>query len=345
MNKLGDLSQKKIQLDKLKKLKPLPKETIESLEEWFKIELTYSSNAIEGNTLSRQETAEVIERGPNAVISGKPLKDLLEARNHAEALEYVMQLSKKLKGHQNTREDDIKAIHKIILRGIDDEQAGVYRQSDVFMRGSDVEFPSPKEIPSLMKNFIGWLQNQQENHPVRIAADAHFKFVSIHPFIDGNGRTTRLLMNLILNLNGYPMAIIRNEEKANYLSTFDSVRKENNMQPFYDLIEAAVERSLDAYINASLGKPVMPGLLGEATEITDHKLLKIGQLAKAANETIPTIRWWTKEGLLKVAKYTDGGLFQFDPSQIDQAKEIRYLQDKQRLTLDEIKQKYRVKKK
>lgn len=336
MNKLDELTQKKTQLNKLK---PSSKESVESLEEWFKVELTYSSNAIEGNTLSRAETAEVIERGPNAVISGKPFKDLLEARNHADALEYVMQLAKKLKNYQFTCEDDIKAIHKIILRGIDDNHAGIYRQSDVFMRGSDVEFPSPKEIPALMKNFISWLQNQQENHPVRIAADAHFKLVSIHPFIDGNGRTTRLLMNLILTLNGYPMAVIRNEEKANYLSTFDFVRKENNMQPFYDLVEAAVERSLDAYINASQGKPVMPGLIGEATEITDDKLLKIGQLAKAADETIPTIRWWTKEGLLKVAKYTDGGLFLYDPSQIDQAKEVRYLQEEQRLSLSEIKQK------
>lgn len=341
MNKLDELSQKKNQLAKLKQL---PKEVAESLEQWYKVELTYSSNAIEGNTLSRQETAEVIERGPRAVISGKPLKDLLEARNHADALEFVKELAKKLKSHQNISEDDIKTIHKIILTGIDDSHAGVYRQTDVFMRGSDVEFPSPKQIPTLMSQFISWLQSQQDTHSVKIASDAHFKFVSIHPFIDGNGRTTRLLMNLILTLNNYPMAIIRNEERTNYLSTFDSVRKENNMQPFYDLIEAAVERSLDAYINAGQGKPIMPTLLGEVTEITNNKLLKIGQLAKAANETIPTIRWWTKEKLLEVTKYTDGGLYLYDPSQIDQAKEIRYLQNEQRLTLEEIKQKYRIKK-
>lgn len=332
----------KLLTEKKKKLnlrKPFKKEVLSNLEDWMKVELTYSSNAIEGNTLSRIETAEVIEKGISAVVSGKPLKDLLEARNHAEALDFIKTLSKKLKGHQFITEAHIKVIHKIILTGIEDGWAGVYRLVEVFIRGSNAEFPPPKEVPVLMKKLTRWLAGQQETHPVRMAADAHFKFVAIHPFKDGNGRTGRLLMNLILILNDYPMAIIRQEERTNYLSTFDSARNQNNMQPFYDLIFDSVERSLDAYINAAEGRAVLPSLLGKSAKITESKLLKIGELAKATNETIPTIRWWTKEGLLKVAKLTKSGYQLYNPSEIDRAKEIRYLQDEQRLTLAEIKAK------
>ena len=340
MSRQDELTVKKKKLDSLK---PISEVTLKILEDWLKVELTYSSNAIEGNTLTRRETAEVIERGISAVISGKPLKDLLEARNHAEALDFIKDLAKKRKGQQFITEEDICATHKIILSGINDDWAGTYRQTAVFIKGSNAEFPPPKKVPILMKDFINWLKGQQENHPVRIAADAHFKFVSIHPFIDGNGRTTRLLMNLILIMNGYPMAIIQNEERSDYLATFDVARIENNIQPLYDLVEEAVERSLDAYINAAEGKPVIPGLLGEGIEISKDKLLKIGQLAKATGQTLPTIRWWTKEGLLKVAKYTDSGYLLYEPSEINRAKEIKYLQDSQRLTLSEIKEKLGVK--
>lgn len=335
-DRLKLLTDKKKKLDSLK---PLKKEVLSNLEDWMKVELTYSSNAIEGNTLSRRETAEVIEKGVRAVISGKPLKDLLEARNHAEALEFIKELVKKLKGHQFISEDNINTIHKIILTGIEDDWAGVYRLMEIFIRGSNAQFPLPKEVPVLMKKLVNWLEAQQETHPVRVAADAHFKFVTIHPFKDGNGRTGRLLMNLILSLNGYPMAIIRQEERVNYLSTFDSARQENDMQPFYNLIFDSVERSLDAYINAAEGRAVLPSLLGEAARITEDKLLKIGELAKVTSETIPTIRWWTKEGLLKVGKFTEAGYQLYNPTEIDRAKEIKYLQDEQRLTLAEIKAK------
>jgi Fic family protein len=335
-DKLKILIQKKQRLDSLR---PVREATLQQLEDWLKVELTYSSNAIEGNTLTRRETAEVIDKGVSAVVSGKPLKDLLEARNHAKALEFVKELAKRRKGHQFITEDDIKAIHKIILTGIEDDWAGVYRQMEVFIRGSNAEFPMPQKIPSLMKKLINWLQSQQETSPVRVASDAHFKFVTIHPFKDGNGRAGRLLMNLILILNGYPMAIIRNEERTQYLATFDAARNFNNMMPFYDLIETSVERSLDAYINAALGKAVIPSLLGEAAQITEDKLLKIGELAKLTHETVPTIRYWTNEGLLKITKYSLGGYQLYDTSQVDKAKEIRYLQDEQRLTIAEIKQK------
>ncbi len=327
MDTLRHLTEKR---DRLQSLKPFPPELEKNLADWYRVELTYSSNAIEGNTLSRIETAEVLNKGISAVISGKPLKDQLEAINHAKALEFVQELSLKRKSHQFITEHDIKEIHRIILTGINDAWAGKYRQIDIFIRGSDAQFPAPHAIAYQIQEFITWLQGQQGNHPVRIAADAHYKFVTIHPFIDGNGRTTRLLMNLILLMNGYPMAIIRNEDRIEYLRSFEIARKQNDMQPFYTIVERAIEHSLDIYLTALTGEK-------QTKTAAKKSLLKIGELAKLVGETVPTIRHWTKEGLLQVIEYTKGGYQLYDNNTVTQAAKIRTLQDTKRLTLKEIK--------
>lgn len=332
-DKLKILKKRKEELDKYK---PLPPELVKNLEDWFRVELTYSSNAIEGNTLSRIETAEVIERGTAAVISGKPLKDQLEAINHAKAIEFIKQLAQKKKSHQFITEQDIKDIHKIILTGIDDNWAGKYRQSEVFIRGSDAEFPLPHAVPYAMGEFIQWLESIQDVNPVKLSADAHFKFVSIHPFIDGNGRTARLLMNLILTIYGYPMAVIRNEDRTAYLVTFEEARKKNDLQTFYTIVEDAVERSLDAYISAAKGEVVMSHL-NPPQKASGEKLLKIGQLAKATGETIHTLRFWTRERLLKLKKRTKAGYQLYASDMIDRVREIRRLQKEERLSIAEIK--------
>lgn len=331
IGRLGELTKKKQELDQLQ---PLPKTLLQNLEEWLRVELTYSSNAIEGNSLSRIETAEVIQRGVNAVISGKSLQDQLEAINHAKAVEFIKELATKCQSHQYITEEDVLAIHKIILTGIADRTAGKYRTTAVFIRGSDVEFPLPLRVPGLVKEFFRWLEGQQGEHPVRVAAQAHFKYVSIHPFVDGNGRVARLLMNLILVINGYPMSIIRSEDRTAYLKTFDAARKENNMEPFYRIVEEAVNRSLDIYLKAAKGKQrVLKGF----TSRDYKKLLKIGELSKKTGETIHTLRFWTKEGLLDVAAYTKGGYQLYHPSMIERSRNIRRMQTKQRLTINEIK--------
>ena len=341
MSKLDELTLKKKKLDSLKLIQG---KTLQNLEDWLKVELTYSSNAIEGNTLSRMETAEVIEKGVSATISGKPLKDQIEAINHAKAIEFIKDLARKRKSHQFITEEDILSIHKIILSGIIDEWAGKYRQTQVFIKGTNIDLPKPAEVPVLMRKFVEWLSDQQEEHPIKVAIDVHFKFESIHPFVDGNGRVGRLLLNLILIINGYPMAIIRNEERTQYLQALNVAQTKREFILLDELIENAVERSLDAYIAAAEGKAFIPNLLGETSEDTD-KLLKIGELAKAASESTATIRYWTKEGFLKVAKYSQGGYQLYDSSQIDRAKEVRYLQDQQRLTIAEIKEKLGIVKK
>lgn len=329
-SKLKQLTDKKQQLDALK---PLPQELQNQLENWLKVELTYSSNAIEGNTLTRAETAEVIEKGITATISGKPLKDQLEAINHAKAVEFIRELARKLKGHQFIKEKHVLAIHGIILLGIDDEWAGRYRETEVFIRGANVTLPPPQKVLYLMDEFIRWLELQQKQHPVHVAALAHLKLVTIHPFVDGNGRTARLLMNLILLLNGYPTAIVRNEERIDYLDSLAQAQTKDDFKPYMTLIENAVERSLDTYLNAAQGKPALSPF--QKTE-GEQELLKIGELAKETNETVPTIRFWTKEGLLKVDSHTEGGYQLYDRSMVDRVGQIRKYQS-QRLTLAEIK--------
>lgn len=332
-DKLKQLAGKKQELDRQK---PRNADALKNLEGWLKVELTYSSNAIEGNTLTRLETAEVIEKGISAALTGKPLQDQLEAINHAKAVEFIGTLAKEKKGHQFITEEDIKVIHKIILTGINDEWAGRYREGEVFIRGTSVEFPQPHNVPYYMQEFIQWIETQQSGHPVRVAADAHFKFVSVHPFVDGNGRVARLLMNLILIINGYPMAIIRNEDRTKYLEAVNTGQTKGNLEMFYSVIEEAEERSLEAYLNAAQGKPVIPVLMGKDKDV---KLLRIGELAQATRETKPTIRFWTKEGLLEVTKTTEAGYALYNANMIERVREIRRLQNEERLTISEIKKK------
>ncbi|MBU3978183.1 Fic family protein [Patescibacteria group bacterium] len=311
---------------KLRALSPMAHDQQAHLEEWLKVELTYSSNAIEGNTLTRIETAEVIEKGVGAVISNKPLKDQLEAINHAKAIDFVRELARKRKGHQYITEQDILTIQQALLASIHDDWAGVYRKIEIFVRGSNTDFPPPMEVPVLMKRFTTWLSEQQGEHPVILAADTHFKLASIHPFRDGNGRTARLLMNLILLIHGYPMAIIRNEQRIEYLELFDKVRKTDDMQPFYEFVIQAVGRSLDVYLNAAKEK-----------QITS---LRIGELANKTGISEHTIRFWTNEGLIK-AERTTGNYRLYDSSTITVIREIQRLKKELRLTLPEIKERLR----
>ena len=319
-------------LQKLKKLKTSKPRSQTGLEEWYNVELTYSSNAIEGNTLSRIETAEVIEKGVNANIPGKPFKDLLEARNHAKALNYIKSLARQLKGHQFITEKEILNIHKIILNGIDDKWAGVYRQSEVFVRGSNSTFPQPEIVPSSMEDFFDWLKTTQNQNPVKTASDAHYKFVSIHPFVDGNGRCARLLMNLVLTIHGYPMAVIKNEDRSKYLASLERVQTKNDLSDFCQIIYEAVENSLDSYIKFYEGKNPLK------KKIEPEELIRIGELARKTGETIHTLHFWIKEGLIKGKDKTKGGYQLFDKETIERIKEIRDLQQNQRLTLSEIKQ-------
>ena len=321
--KYNHLTRKKRELDGFR---PLPGELARNLDDWFKVELTYTSNAIEGNTLTRRETAVVIERG--LTVGGKSLKEHLEATNHSHALDFVRSLIEK-KPSQLTA-TDVLVIHDIILKGLDDESAGHYRNVPVRIAGSAVVMPNPRKVPYLMDDFQAWLTSKHDLHPVALAGEAHYRLVTIHPFVDGNGRTARLLMNLLLTMKGYPPAIIRKRDRLAYIGALEKAQLGGSKDAFEKIIAKAAERSLDIFLKAAGGESALG-------DVDADDLLKIGELAKAVGETVPTIRYWTKEGLLEVAEVTASGYQLYAADAIARCRQIKELKG-ERLTLKEIKQ-------
>lgn len=315
---------KKQQLDRMR---PLPSELVGNLDDWFRIELTFTSNAIEGNTLTRQETALVVEKG--LTVGGKTLVEHLEATNHASALDWVKaQVSRNA---STITEHDILRIHEIILKGIDDAHAGHYRSVPVRISGSHVVLPNPVKVPDLMEGFTAWLTGASDLHPVEFAAEAHYRLVTIHPFVDGNGRTGRLLMNLLLMIHGYPPAIIRKRDRLRYIRALEKAQLGGSQEDYHRLMSAAVNRSLDIYLKAVQGEDAEPAA-------DDSKLLKIGELAKRSLLPNSTIRHWTKEGLLDIAETTDSGYQLYEVEMLTRVERIQELQG-QRFTLQEIREK------
>lgn len=237
---LRAIDQKKKRLDAVR---PLPKELLKNIRDWDRVELTYTSNALEGNSLTAGETAIILEKG--IAIGGKPLKDHLEAINHGFAFDNIMSLVQRSSDEFSLSE--LYAIHQLILRSIDDANAGKLRTVNIRITGLDLKLADHVRLPELMEHFIDWLTTTDE-HPVLRAADAHLKLVTIHPFIDGNGRTARLLMNLLLMQAGYPPAVIKPEERAAYIDALQQAQLYGNNEPFREIIAHAVERSLDRYL-------------------------------------------------------------------------------------------------
>jgi Fic family protein len=319
------ITQKKQELDKFK---PLPLELNKNLRDWFKVELTYTSNAIEGNTLTRIETAIVIEKG--LTIGGKSITEHLEAMNHAQALDFINLLAKKKPSEIIIEE--LLRINEIILKGIDDNNAGRYRNVPVRISGSTVVMPNHRKIPELMAEFYKWLTNKHNMHPVAFAGEAHYRLVSIHPFVDGNGRTARLLMNLLLMMYGYPPAIIRKRDRLSYINSLEKAQLGGAKNDYDKIIAQAVNRSLNIYLEAARGESLLDN------DLDKDDLLKIGELANAVQVTVPTIRHWTKEELLEVAEVTKSGYQLYSSDMIDRCYLIKKLKE-QRLSLEEIKQK------
>jgi len=199
-------------------LKKGGKSGIENFREWFFTELTYNSNAIEGTSLSLRETSMIINEG--IVPRNASLREVNEAKNHKEALDFLLDYT------GDVNEGFILKLHSIILKNIDDENAGKYRKVPVFIAGGDIKFPKHTDVPQLMKDLVEWYKSEKNKiYPFELAALFSMKFVSIHPFIDGNGRCSRLLMNYILKKNNYPEINIYVKDRNNYLK---AVRKAND---------------------------------------------------------------------------------------------------------------------
>jgi Fic family protein len=233
----------------LNALRPFSAELVRKLNEQFTLEWTYNSNAIEGNTLSLQETDLVINRG--LTVGNKSLKEHFEAINHKEGIQYLYDFVKKKKVLD---EKTILEIHKIVLSNIDAANAGRYRKDNVLVVGAIHLPPSAIKIPKLMAEFFEWYYAHKKNMPVvELAAWVHYKLVYIHPFIDGNGRTARLLMNLILLQHGYPPAVILNVDRKKYYRVLKNADRENYID-FLNFIGRSTERSLSIYLNALKSK-------------------------------------------------------------------------------------------
>ncbi|MBF0648742.1 Fic family protein [Dysgonomonas sp. GY75] len=240
------------EIDKLKeelsKKRPLPKEALDKIQKALDIEYTYESNRIEGNTLTLQETALVVNEG--ITIGEKPLKEHLEAINHAEAISYVKDIA------QDKFEIDgrlIKDIHSIILRGIDRDNAGKYRNVPVMISGSTHMPPQPYLIEPQTEAFIRTFHDmtKSKEHPVIIAAYLHDELVKIHPFIDGNGRTSRLLMNLYLLGKGYVIVNLKgdNRSKRRYYEALEKSHTQNDPLDFYTLVAENEKDALVRYLS------------------------------------------------------------------------------------------------
>jgi excisionase family DNA binding protein len=292
---LRKLQTKKQRLDSYK---PLQNELIKNLEEWFRIELTYTSNAIEGSTLTRLETAMVVEEG--LTVQGKSLAEHQEAINHAEAFDFIQTL--KTKTRQKLTAQDILQIHSIILNKIDDINKGRYRTVAVRLRGSETILPNALKVPELMEEFLAFLQNESSDNPIKIAIEAHFKLVSIHPFVDGNGRTSRLLMNLLLMQEGYPPAIIRKEDRDAYLTSLEKGQTKNDLNDYYTLMFEAIDRSLDIYLEA-----VEPERVPLLEPTPEQRFYTTEEVAKLLQVDPESVRRYVRRGDLKAAKL--GGKF------------------------------------
>lgn len=213
LNKLNQCEQ---QQRALWAYRPLSKETLQSLREYYRVGLTYTSNALEGNSLTESETKVVIEDG--LTIEGKPLRDVYEAVGHAKAYDFLYEIS-----HEAPlTEETIKTIHRLFYQQIDAERAGVYRKVPVFISGSQYAVAPIAEIDKKMQQLVQWYNNQEgKTHPVVLAAELHKRFVYIHPFVDGNGRVSRLLMNLSLMRNDYNIAFIPAICRSEYISALE----------------------------------------------------------------------------------------------------------------------------
>ena len=212
----------------------------------LELEYTFESNRIEGNTMTLRETDLVINEG--LTISGKSMREHLEAINHQEAIAYIKQLMAK---NSLINERELLSIHNLILRGIHPEDAGRYRKVQVMIKGSSHMPPQPYLIGKEMEDFFIWYDlNKNQLHPIILAAELHERLVTIHPFIDGNGRTSRLLMNLVLLQHGYIIANIKGdyESRIKYYTALETAQTKNNKEDFLVFIAQIEKESLERYI-------------------------------------------------------------------------------------------------
>ena len=297
MDILKEIESKKEILDKILQ----NKQALRVFKTWLLTELSYTSNNIEGNSLTRKETVFAITKGLTA-SSIKPIKDYQEIINHAKASRLILKLSQ---NNKFITENDILNIHKEILISLEDDDCiGKYRNIRVRISGSKVIVPHPSKIQGLMQELIDFINSKQSN-VIETAIIAHFKFIAINPFIDGNGRTARLLLNLILLKNNYYPVIIRARDRKTYIKSIEKGELKNDLTMYKQFMYKAVDNSYQTYIDMFENK----------TE-SENDLLTISKFAKAANVPVSTVRYYLRVGKLKPVSKTESDYMLFSKEQI-----------------------------
>ncbi len=273
----------------LKKARPFPPHLVNKLREQFSIEMNYNSNAIEGNTLTLRETALVLQQG--ITVKGKSLKDHLEVKNQARAINYLYDIvdSKKDIPFSETL---IRNIHTLIVQNIDGVEAGLYRTYDVRITGAKHTPPSGFDVPLQMHDLISWYKkNKNKLDIITLATEMKHRFVAIHPFGDGNGRTSRILLNLILMKFGYPIVVILKNDRTKYYKALAKADK-GKIDDLVFFIAQAVERSLDLYIRA----------IQNSTK--ENTLLSLSKIAPQTKYSLEYLSLLVRSG--KIAGVKDG---------------------------------------
>jgi len=255
---------------KIDNFRPFSKELLALWQERLRIDWTYNSNAIEGNTLTYGETAFFLREGLTS--EGKPLKDYVEAKNHAEAIDYLQEV---VKSERTLTEGFIKELHGLLLRDIDHTiakgadgklihkplSAGKYkvRPNHVLtLSGTIHKYAEPIKVLDEMQNLLKWLKESRKLHPVERAALFHYRFVCIHPFDDGNGRMSRLLMNLLLMQAGYPPCVVRNTKRREYLQSLERADTTGSTDEFVRLLAGELIQTEETMLRVLEGKPLPP---------------------------------------------------------------------------------------
>ncbi len=281
------------------KFRPLPHSVVSRLQKQFMLEWTFNSNAIEGNTLTLKETIIVLEEG--LTIGSKSFKEHLEVINHKEAIAFVENLAQY---STKITEKNIREIHGLVLKEIDPKYTGRYRDIQVRITGATHVPPDPLQVPDAMQKFTKTRLSKSKEHPVVQAALAHLDLVGIHPFVDGNGRTSRLLMNLILMKHGYFPAIILKNDRKRYYNTLEGGHK-GKTDDFIFFVGRALERTIYIYLEAIPKVKTSFISLAEAAKISPYSQDYLNILARRG--AIPAFklkRNWvvTKESLQKYVK-------------------------------------------
>ena len=318
------LNSKKGELDKRP---PLSAESLEELRKKIELDTAYVGGFFDGSGLTCKETAEILYE--DKTVAGHSLTEHIRVLNAAKAFEMISELAKKA-GHQ-VDDADVRNLHRIVVRNLDDNNGGMYRGFVINFQKGQHELPDSVRVQRMMNDFGMWLFSARTLHPAAIAAEAHLKLMSIQPFGQGNACVARFMMNLLLMRHGYPPALFARREKAEYWDTLEKAIFNNDREGYDKLICRAVNRSIEAHLNAADKKVI------EEVEYEPY-FLRIGQLSKECGERVSTLRYWTSMGLLETAGKTSADYTLYSSDILPRIKRLKELKD-QRYTLDEIRTK------